>query len=160
MTLAPSGPRHWAQILREEPLPVISERALTKLRRDCRVLSRTLQLAYHRLRGRGMPHALRDEWLTRAFERAEARYALRPFPAPLLVIRAREADDLHAGVGEDLGWTGYGARLQVRAVPGDHQTLMREPNVRVLAEALADALDAAESRACEQGEPTAVAASA
>jgi thioesterase domain-containing protein len=140
-----AGPWHWARILVENPLREIWRRARAKIRRDLRRLAQTLALARCRARRRTIPHALRDEWLTRAFPRASARCALRPFPGRLHLFRARESGELFAGVQDDLGWAGYGAGgLTVRVIPGDHHSLMRKPNVQLLAGELAEALRASE----------------
>jgi amino acid adenylation domain-containing protein len=143
--LGPTGPRHWARILVERPPREIWRRARAKIQRDLRRLAQTIALARCRAWRRTIPHALRDEWLTRAFLRASARYALRPFPGKLHLFRARESGELFAGVQDDLGWAGYGAGgLMVRHIPGDHYSLMREPNVQLLAAELAEALRASE----------------
>ncbi|WP_437321793.1 non-ribosomal peptide synthetase [Sorangium sp. So ce385] len=60
----------------------------------------------------------------------------RPCPVPLVLFRAEQADhDLSEVDLATLGW-GTVAEVDVCTVPGDHVTMMQEPNVVVLADAL------------------------
>jgi thioesterase domain-containing protein len=46
------------------------------------------------------------------------------------------------GVGADLGWSAFTSEpVAIEEVPGDHITLLAEPNVAVLAARLRTALD-------------------
>jgi thioesterase domain-containing protein len=47
-------------------------------------------------------------------------------------------------VRDDNGWTSFCERLTVIQMPGDHDSMVLEPNVRVLAARLRAALDEAE----------------
>jgi thioesterase domain-containing protein/acyl carrier protein len=89
-------------------------------------------------------------------------YRPRPYPGRVTLFRARTRPlfRLH---GWDLGWGALaGGGLEVVAIPGNHETLLREPRVRVLATALKERLrgvargdDAGRRR---QGEPGGLAA--
>lgn len=80
-----------------------------------------------------MPLDLRDPWLTRSFDNAAADYPLRPWDGPAVLFRAEETDPYFGYVGFELGWKGLLERLRVVVVPGTHDTLLMEPNVRTLA---------------------------
>jgi thioesterase domain-containing protein len=71
----------------------------------------------------------------RANVRAYRAYRARPYPGPITVLyAAAEADPDGHG---DLGWSAFTPfPVDTRAVPGDHVTMLAEPNVRVLAETL------------------------
>jgi thioesterase domain-containing protein/acyl carrier protein len=63
-------------------------------------------------------------------------YAPKVYPGRVTLFRAR-VRPLFRLHGRDLGWGALaGGGLEVVAVPGNHDTMLKEPNVRVLAEAL------------------------
>ncbi|HXM55422.1 MAG TPA: amino acid adenylation domain-containing protein [Candidatus Dormibacteraeota bacterium] len=65
------------------------------------------------------------------------RYRAEPLDAPVSVFHAtEEADDKR-------GWARLGARFEHRTVPGSHYTMLQEPHVAALAEALGGSLDGA-----------------
>jgi amino acid adenylation domain-containing protein len=75
-----------------------------------------------------------ERWLQlyRANLRAYAAYQPRPQAGRLLLLRAAEGPK---GAPEDLGWAEIaGADLQIVTVPGDHFSMLAEPNVAALAE--------------------------
>jgi thioesterase domain-containing protein len=94
----------------------------------------------HGLPGEARRRELRDKLaVLQANLSALARYELRPYDGALTVFPAgmRSADDL------SLGWKGLAAGgVDIRAVPGHHYTMLREPHVRALAEKLRASLDA------------------
>ena len=49
-------------------------------------------------------------------------------------------------VWEDNGWSPYCRDIEVYEMPGDHDSMVLEPNVRVMAEQLRACIDEAESR--------------
>jgi thioesterase domain-containing protein len=74
----------------------------------------------------------------RANVHAYRAYKPRPYPGPITVVRAA-AEDSEAPA--DLGWSAFTPHpVTVREVPGDHVTILAEPNVRVLAETLRSCL--------------------
>jgi thioesterase domain-containing protein len=80
-----------------------------------------------------------------AHVRAAGRYRPRFYPGPVLLFRAAEAlpGTVPRAVRADpaLGWQAFVRRpVAVRDVPGNHETILREPHVRVLAAGLRAAL--------------------
>ncbi len=74
---------------------------------------------------------------------AGTRYRARPYPGRITLLRAVEQE---AGLRDNptLGWEDYAlGDLDIKPVPGTHQTLMREPHVAVLAERLTECLNRA-----------------
>ncbi|MFF6918414.1 amino acid adenylation domain-containing protein [Streptomyces sp. NPDC012466] len=80
---------------------------------------------------------------------AVQRYGPRPYPGPVVVLRAGdtgfgkgteydESDRFHARAG--LGWEDHAADLSIRVVPGNHVTMLTGDNVRGLARILASAV--------------------
>jgi thioesterase domain-containing protein len=102
--------------------------------------------ALERLRA-PLPHRLR------AIEginlRAIRDYTFVPYDGRLTLFRAMETTP---GYEErDLGWTRFAAGgVDLHEVPGNHETLLREPHVRVLAHALTRCL--ADARAARAGQ--------
>lgn len=92
-----------------------------------------------------------------AFMRAVAKYNTRPVPVRLALFRpkldvrfhlsgGRRVDGERNLVSEDNGWTQYVSEIQVFEVPGNHDSMVLEPNVRVLANLLGRVLKTAEQR--------------
>ncbi len=102
-----------------------------------------------RLRTAGIVHAGEDglaqlRRLLRVFRasvRAFRGYRPVPYPGPVTLFRAAGAA-FDPALGRDLGWGSFTPRpVEVHELPGDHVTLMAEPNVAVLAGRLRDCLD-------------------
>ncbi len=104
------------------------------------------------------PDTFHAEAIEQAFRRALARYVLVPWPGRLTLFRPplEIAYDLGGGrlldadreyVFEDNGWTPYVRQMDVYEVPGDHDSMVLEPNVRVLARKLREVVEDAEARA-------------
>ncbi|MDH0301929.1 MULTISPECIES: non-ribosomal peptide synthetase [unclassified Pseudomonas] len=102
-----------------------------------------------------------DGQLRHFFERhvahghALAHYHLAPLPLPLHLFRAELRD---AGIACDsptLGWAEAlpGQRVHCVNVPGDHQSMVQEPHVAVLGQAIAEALDAVQAQAIPAHQP-------
>jgi thioesterase domain-containing protein len=121
----------------DEGLDGVSQRATAWAGRHREDIRRRARIAYHRLRREPVPHELRDFWLTWSFFRAAEQYRPQVFPGRITVLRASEQDPLLAGAPADLGWGGLANEgVEVLEIPGNHETLAREPNVAVLASAL------------------------
>lgn len=88
----------------------------------------------------------------KANTRAWYAYAPQPGDARLTLFKARERSAGEALIEDELmGWGGLSpGPVDVHSVPGDHVSLMAEPNVRVLA----DGLEACLSRAAHSRQPT------
>ncbi|MEM9191715.1 MAG: alpha/beta fold hydrolase [Myxococcota bacterium] len=108
-------------------------------------------------RGEGEFH---NEAIEAAFRRALDHYALQSYDGRITLFRPRL--DEHYVLGEDRilsqemewqwhdnGWTPHASEVMVHEVPGNHDSMVLEPNVRVLAESLRQAIDDAETRAPE-----------
>ncbi len=96
-----------------------------------------------------------DEAIEAAFRRALARYELQPWDGAITLFRPKleVAFDLGNGrlldhqrdyVFEDNGWSPHVGHLDVLEVPGNHDSMVLEPNVRVLAAQLRRVIEAAE----------------
>ena len=62
------------------------------------------------------------------------------------VSRGRWVDSEREYVYEDNDWTRWAPATQVFEVPGDHDSMVLEPNVRVLAARMKACVEAAEAR--------------
>jgi thioesterase domain-containing protein len=82
-----------------------------------------------------------------ANERALYRYAPRTYPGRMILFRPSQQAAEYAGDSE-MGWHGLAAGgLDVVEIPGRHESIIVEPQVRVLAERLHACLEAARARA-------------
>jgi aspartate racemase len=70
-------------------------------------------------------------------------YEPRTYAGRVVLLRARDEEDKHH-LGPTRGWDAFTAgEIAVEEVPGDHATMVFEPNLKVLAERLRAAIDAA-----------------
>jgi thioesterase domain-containing protein len=101
------------------------------------------------------PYEFRSQEIEAAFYRALGRYDIEPLALPVLLLRpapgelydlgrGRRVDDEREFYYPDNGWNHLVPEVSVHEVPGDHDSMVLEPNVRVLAAHLRDALDAAD----------------
>lgn len=106
-----------------------------------------------------------DEAIEAAFRRALTRYDTKSYagrvhlfrPALPVVYRLRGnrlANQWREVIHADNGWSRFVQDLVVREVPGDHDAMVLEPNVRVLAAHIRRVLDAAEEGARRAFEPS------
>ncbi|WP_460415191.1 amino acid adenylation domain-containing protein [Pseudomonas sp. microsymbiont 2] len=102
-----------------------------------------------------------DAQLRHFFERqvahghALAHYHLAPLPVPLHLLRAEQRS---AGIVCDSPTLGWAEALPDQAlhcvdVPGDHQSMVQEPHVAVLGQAIAEAMGAAQARDLPRHQP-------
>ena len=89
-----------------------------------------------------------------AFRRALWSYDVQPYDGPVLLLRPRlestyrliDGRLLHSDrniVRPDNGWSPYIHNLIIKEVPGDHDSMVLEPHVRLLAKYMRDALNTA-----------------
>ncbi|WP_071675040.1 type I polyketide synthase [Nioella nitratireducens] len=90
-----------------------------------------------------------------AFLEAVANYALRPWDGPMTLFRpplvgkwqvadGRLINSERAYVTPDNDWTPYAPAIEVIEVPGDHDSMVLEPNVRVLGARMARVIESAD----------------
>jgi thioesterase domain-containing protein len=96
-----------------------------------------------------------DQEIGRAFVAAAQRYHVRPLPGPVALFRpplpiryelrgGRRLNQDREICLEDNGWSAHVDDLRVFEVPGDHDSMVLEPNVRVLAARIRECLEAAD----------------
>ncbi len=84
----------------------------------------------------GVSEARRFVKVLRNDLRATQNYALRRYPGRITFFKAGEASE-SSSVDPTMGWADWAeGGVEVHAVPGNHATLMYEPHVAILAEAL------------------------
>ena len=85
--------------------------------------------------------------------RAEKEYAPQAYPGRVALFRAR-IQPLFGSHRPDLGWGKVaGGGVEVHVVPGDHLTLLREPQVQALAGRLSAVLAGDQADCCSSGSP-------
>ena len=90
----------------------------------------------YRASGRPLPPALQNAG--QAHTLALVEYEFRPYPGRVAVFRTTK---LPGEAPPDLGWGGLvEGGLAVYEVPGDHESMLREPHVQRLGELLAELL--------------------
>jgi thioesterase domain-containing protein/acyl carrier protein len=116
-------------------------------------------------------HHFHNEAIERAFRSALARYELTRIDGTIHLFRpklpvvyrlsgGRMANQWREIVFEDNGWSRYCSDVRVFEVPGDHDSMVLEPNVRVLAAKLREVIEASERAAPEPASPRVMSARA
>jgi len=96
-------------------------------------------------RGEAVPSELRDIHLERNFSRAAGRYTTGPWTGRVVLLRADEFHSLFDTLGNSYGWDDIvGRPIEVLRVPGNHDTILLEPNAITVVRMLGDALDRAQ----------------
>jgi thioesterase domain-containing protein len=73
-------------------------------------------------------------------------YVPKVYPGRVTLFRA-QTRPLFRSHGRDLGWRGLAAGgLEIIDVPGNHETILKEPRVQFLAQALGNQLQIARAR--------------
>ncbi len=103
-------------------------------------------------------HQFHDTEIEAAFLQSVAQYSLQPWDGPLVLFRPplqgywqvsadQWIDRQRAYVFADNDWGQWASQLQVFEVPGDHDSMVLEPNVRVLAARIKSSIEAVEKTA-------------
>ena len=119
------------------------------------------KLAYRREQAFKAAHASRETEfhnveIEAAFYEAIARYQVQSWDGPLALMRppqiarwkvtgGRAVNSAREFLIPDNGWTPYAPWVAVHEVPGDHDSMVLEPNVRVLAARIAEIIQEAEA---------------
>ncbi|MCZ8100878.1 MAG: SDR family oxidoreductase [Burkholderiales bacterium] len=97
------------------------------------------------LKDESAPDSLHNNMIEDYFLAALSRYRLRPYGGSVALLRpklqvhyvlpdGRRLNESRNVMMEDNGWSAYVTELRVFEVPGDHDSMVLEPNVRSLAE--------------------------
>jgi acyl transferase domain-containing protein len=106
----------------------------------------------------------RSQVIEAAFYRAVDRYQIEAQPLHVALFRPRLKAAFEFGPGRainqdrrriyyDNGWGPMAKRVDVFETPGDHDSMVLEPNVRILAARLRECLDQAEARSTAAARP-------
>jgi thioesterase domain-containing protein len=139
---AVSFSRRWSR-LRKEGIRYVKELAHDRIDR-ARAVRERLQIKLCLLRGRPVPHALRDRQLTESFGRAAAQYRPQPWHGKAILFRAETVPFVFSGGGPYYGWDSVVlGGVKTVMIPGNHATMLLGPNAKVLMGPLNAALDEA-----------------
>ncbi len=108
-------------------------------------------------------HSFHNAEIEAAFLNAVAQYGMRPWEGRLALFRppqhghwtvtgGRLVDSQRAYVLPDNDWGQYVPDVTVHEVPGTHDSMVLEPNVRVLASLMKEAIVTAEAQVAHRGE--------
>jgi thioesterase domain-containing protein len=145
---------HWQRLTRKGP-GYLAQWAKNRVQWELGRLARRFQVKEeHR------PSDFHSDAIEAAFRRALGRYELVPQPLEVTLFRpkldrshvlgkGRVANAERELVYHDNGWTPWVSTVAVHEVPGDHDSMVLEPNVRVLAARLRGIIEDVED---ERGE--------
>lgn len=101
------------------------------------------------------PYDFQSKNIELAFYRALSKYKTDHLPIKAILFRpkleasyslsgGRLANEVREIIQEDNGWTPYVKELKIYEVPGNHDSMVLEPNVRVLATLMSESINDAE----------------
>jgi thioesterase domain-containing protein len=138
-------------------IPVSMKMRINRLRKERTVYVRDLvtrRIADRRLnndlarldrvlaQGEIVPSELREMHLERSFGKASESYPLRPWVGRVVLLRAEQWHMLFDALGDTYGWDKLvEGGVELIRVPGNHDTLVLEPNATTLVRMLRDTLD-------------------
>ena len=142
------------QRLRRQGLGYLGEWARKRAKWQLEQIQARLGAASEPLRGEDQFH---NEAIERAFRAALPRYRMRKYPGPVVLFRpkpdlayrlgpGRHLDSAKEWVWEDNGFRPWADSLEIHEMPGNHDSMVLEPNVRVMADRLRACLAEAEAR--------------
>lgn len=118
----------------------LSDRVKARLQRQVDSLSDSLKARFYRSQNQPIPFELRETYLSRALGDAALRYRPKPYAGSVVLYRATDVDPQFQHTGEKLGWETLVPHAEIVRVPGNHDSLVYEPNVQVLISHLRQAL--------------------
>jgi acyl transferase domain-containing protein/thioesterase domain-containing protein len=107
-------------------------------RRDVALLAKVEAIA---ARGGTVPVELRDLHVQQSFVRAAEKYVLRSWPGHVVLMRAEQGGYEASLLGVTYGWDDLVDEFELVQVPGNHDTLVLEPNATTLVQQLRATLD-------------------
>jgi thioesterase domain-containing protein/NAD(P)-dependent dehydrogenase (short-subunit alcohol dehydrogenase family) len=160
MALRPVTIRSRAERLRDERLAYIGE-ALARSASGWKRSRGLRSIEEHRARGAPIPFALRDLYMTRAFERAAARYRPASWSGRAILFRASRVAYIYRDGGPSYGWeTHLTGGLDIIPVSGDHSTILLGTNADFVARELAKTMARVRAAPLTQPAPGVVASGA
>ncbi len=126
--------------LREERMGYLRQAVTRRLdvRRDAALLAKAEAIA---ARGGAVPVELRDIHVQHSFVRAAEKYVLRPWHGHVVLMRAEQGGYEASLLGVTYGWDELVDVFELVQVPGNHDTLVLEPNATTLVQQLRATLD-------------------
>jgi len=99
------------------------------LNRKREQISIEAKLKYYASQNEPLPFDLRNYVLTTRFIAAASRYQLKPYNGKVLLFTAERTEDVFSHAGLDRGWRPLVPNLEIEVIPGNHASLILEPNV-------------------------------
>ncbi|MEO8069367.1 MAG: amino acid adenylation domain-containing protein [Flavobacteriales bacterium] len=124
-------PQEYLKVMTEEAKPWDSLRKAI-MRRAVRYYQRT---------GKILPPKLRHFYIIDTYDAAIRNYVARPYDGTVTVFKAFDSTG-----ADHMGWAQWSQHVDVLQVPGDHYSMIKEPDVRTLSTELGSCIDLAVSK--------------
>lgn len=125
--------RSWLRTWETGSMLAVLRRVGRGLTRRLADWTRVFQIAYARARKVAIPVELRDHYMTGHFLKTVEHYHASPYEGALVIFRANDVSSALSLAAPDLGWSGYAVGgLHIVNTPGDHESIVHEPNVSIL----------------------------
>jgi len=118
----------------------LRNRLKARLDRHTEDLEVALKTRFYRSQNQPIPFELRDKYVSAALGEAALKYRPVPYNGRVILYRATDVDPQFQHTGEKLGWDDLTPQLEIVRVPGNHDSLVYEPNVQVMITHLSESL--------------------
>ncbi|MFO7679635.1 MAG: SDR family NAD(P)-dependent oxidoreductase, partial [Chloroflexota bacterium] len=126
---------------RAEGLAYLPRHAQKSINRNWEQFNKENQLKQYAKQEDALPYELRNFKMTTSFLAAAARYRPQPYSGKALLFTAEITAEVYSHAGLDRGWRALAPNLEVVVIPGNHDSLILEPNVYQVIERLRVALE-------------------
>ncbi len=96
------------------------------------------QLKKHIENNLPIPLELREMYINEHLSTLRQKYVTKPYDGPVALFRAANIWRVYDHIEQDLGWGKSLKNLTIKIIPGDHNDLIREPNVGILVSQIID----------------------
>jgi thioesterase domain-containing protein len=127
----PSSKDHLTSLFQRGPA-YLQQRAKARLVRLGEELRDNLKKQFYLRQNQPLPLELRDQVMTEAFWAAGDRYQPERYEGKVVLYRASQIAAVLSHAGSSLGWAEFVPNLEIVEVPGNHDSLVYEPNVTTM----------------------------
>jgi acyl transferase domain-containing protein/thioesterase domain-containing protein len=121
---------------KQDGFAYLGKRFKKTITKNARLINHRAKLKYYTNQGLTLPLELRNHQLTNSFLAAGSNYQPQPYSGNVLLFTAEKTAPVFSHAGLDRGWKELAPQLDIVVIPGNHDSLILEPNVYQVVENL------------------------